>query len=471
MEAAPRGSTGDSFDVLVIGAGVVGCAVARAFAIRGLSVLVAEKASDILEGASKGNSAILHTGFDEPSGSLELACVQRGYAEYRRIHERLNLPLLACSGLVVAWSEAEREQLCAVVACAQENGVTNAREIPAHELREREPHLSEAARGAVLIPGEAVIDPWSAPLAYLLQALAHGAEVRFSTEIARGTRTASGWRLETGAGPLHARLVVNCAGLYGDHVHAISGPPDFTIRPRKGQFVVFDKSAFPLVRSIILGVPSERTKGVLVAPTVFGNVLLGPTAEEQEDRERAATDRATLEALIARGAKIVPALRDAPITATYAGLRPATEHRDYRISASGERAWITIGGIRSTGLTAALGIAEHVVELAATMCGRPLPAPPLDDLDWPSVPNLAEGRARPWQAPGRSEIVCHCELVTRSEIEGALAGPLPAATLGGLKRRTRAMMGGCQGFHCGARVIALAGARLGLAAAPAPLHG
>ena len=471
MEAASRGSTGDSFDVLVIGAGVVGCAVARAFAIRGQSVLVAEKARDILEGASKGNSAILHTGFDEPPGSLELACVRRGYAEYCRIRERLNLPLLACSGVVVAWSEAERARLGAIVARAQENGVSDAREVAPHELREREPHLSEAARGAVLIPGEAVIDPWSAPLAYLLQAVAHGAEVRFGAEIAHGRRTASGWRLQTGAGPLHAQLVVNCAGLYGDRVHAISGPPDFTIRPRKGQFVVFDKSAFALVRSIILGVPSERTKGVLVAPTVFGNLLLGPTAEEQEDRERAATDRATLEALIARGAEMVPALREAPITAAYAGLRPATEHRDYRVSASGERAWITIGGIRSTGLTAGLGIAEHVVELAAALRGRPLPAPPLDDLEWPLVPNLAEARARPWQEPGRSEIVCHCELVTRSEIEAALAGPLPAATLGGLKRRTRAMMGGCQGFYCGARVSALAGARLGLPLAPAPLHG
>jgi glycerol-3-phosphate dehydrogenase len=443
-------------DIAIVGGGVVGCALLRRFALAGARTVLLERAPDILSGASKGNSAILHTGFDAPPESLELACMRAGYAEYLEVKERLNLPLLETSALLVAWNDAELAKLPQIVAQAHANGVGDVRSIDVGELYRREPNLAQGARGAVLVPGEHVIDPWSAPLAYALQGLANGGQIRRNAQVTGGAFDGRQWTLDTGRGPVQARAVINAAGLQGDLVEAIARPSPFSMRPRKGQFVVFDKPAARLVNAIILPVPTDRTKGVLIARTAFGNLLVGPTAEDQEDRETATCDQETLAELIATGGRLLPALAGHTVTATYAGLRPATEVKDYRIEALPERRWITVGGIRSTGLTAALGIAQHVASLyAAQFDALAAPAEPI----WTPVPNLAEHLPRPYQK-GAGEIVCHCELVTRAEIEAALAGPLPAGDIGGLKRRTRCMMGRCQGFYCSWRVTELAAARL-----------
>ncbi len=308
----------------------------------------------------------------------------------------------------------------------------------------------------MVVPGEHVIDPWSAPLAYALQALALGGEVRRQTSLLGGKLDGDTWHLDTSTGLVEADLVVNAAGLEGDVVEAIARTSPFTIKPRKGQFVVFDKPASRLIGACVMPVPSERTKGVMMARTVFGNLLVGPTAEEQEDRTHAAVDHAQVEALIARGVRMLPDLAGQNVTALYAGLRPATEFKDYQIEALPADRWITVAGIRSTGLTGSLGIAQLAAKLYATHFGNLREIEPI----WTPVPNLAEHRPRPYREPGYGEIVCHCELATRVELEAALAGALPARDVGGLKRRTRAMMGRCQGFYCSARVAEIAAGRL-----------
>jgi glycerol-3-phosphate dehydrogenase len=444
------------YDVAIIGAGVVGCAIARAVAIRGLKTIVVEKGADILEGASKGNSALLHTGFDEPAGSHELRLIKLGYTTYRRIHERMNLPFERTGALVVAWTAEEHAKLAAIAAHSQANGIA-ASIIDRAQLAEREPRLAAHAVGAVLIPDEGIIDPWSAPLAYMQQALLHGATLLTNAEVRRLTDTGKEWRLLTSRGEIAARLVVNAAGLFGDRVAQMAGRvPGFTIRPRKGQFVVYDKPAHDLVTAIILKVPTERTKGVLLTRTVFGNLLLGPTAEDQDDRVHARTDEAVLRRIMAEGEAMLPDLRGQTVTATFAGLRPATEHRDYQLQVDPVTRFITVGGVRSTGLSASLGIGEWAAAEGATILGGAAGAPPDDDLDWPTMPNLCEAQARPYQSSGRTAIACHCEWVTEGEVRDALVGPLPAGTLGGLKRRTRVMMGRCQGFGCSGAVAQLA---------------
>jgi glycerol-3-phosphate dehydrogenase len=444
------------YDAAIIGAGVVGCAIARSFAIRGLRTIVVEKAADILEGASKGNSALLHTGFDEPPQSHELRLIKEGFALYQRIHDRMNLPYERTGALVVAWDAGDEDRLEAIAAHSVANGIA-ASVIGRDALLAREPRLSPKALGAVLVPEEGIIDPWSAPLGYLRQALLHGARLMLNAEVRRLERIAEGWRLETAQGEVAARLVVNAAGLYGDRIEALAGrQPGFTIRPRKGQFVVYDKPAHELVTAIILRVPTERTKGVLLARTVFGNLLLGPTAEDQEDRVHAGTDGAVLRRIMSEGEVILPALAGQTVTATFAGLRPATEHRDYQLDADDAARFITVGGIRSTGLSASLGIGEWAARAGAAMLGVAEAPPPDDDLDWPVMPNLSAARPRAYQLGGRSPIACHCEWVTEGEICDALAGPLPAGTLGGLKRRTRAMLGRCQGFGCSGAIARLA---------------
>lgn len=443
----------ETFDVAIIGAGIVGCAMARRFTLEGARVALVEKAPDILDGASKANSAILHTGFDAPPGSLELQCVQNGHAEYLKIRESLGLMLDPCGAYVVAWTPEERTNLEGILAKAHENGVTDTRIIPAQDLRQQEPNIADHALGAVHVPGESLIDPWSAPYVYLRQAIENGAETFLSTEVTSGDFDGTIWQITTAKGPLKARAIINCAGLYGDLVdQALLGHTTFKITPRKGQFVVFDKAASALLNAVILPVPTERTKGIVLFRTVFGNLAVGPTAEDQISREDASTDKAALQSLIEAAHKMLPALKPMPVTATYAGLRPATEFKDYQISPTPDKNWITVGGIRSTGLSGALGIASHVFGLYTEM-GHGHSA-----LKTPATPQanvLAQTGPRDWTRDAPGEIVCHCELVTRREIEAALNAPLPARSLAGLKRQTRATMGRCQGFFCTARLAEL----------------
>jgi glycerol-3-phosphate dehydrogenase len=449
-----------TFDVAIIGAGVVGCAIARRFTLEGARVVLIEAGADILSGASKANSAILHTGFDAPPDSLELQCIRDGHAEYLALRDAFHLPLLKTGALVVAWNEAEETSLQAIHNTGIDNGVTNVELLGRDRLRAMEPNLSDRARAAVFVPDESLIDPWSPFLAYVEQAIVHGAVMKFNTRVTGGAFDGDHWRLTTTTGEIVARHVINCAGNHGDHIEqALLGQSDFHIKPRKGQFVVFDKSAASLIDAIILPVPNERTKGVVVTRTVFGNLLVGPTAEEQDDRDRAEVDHKQLEALVKKGVEIVPALAGMPITACYAGLRPATEKKDYSITAKQERHWISVGGIRSTGLSAALGIARHVFGLYQAMGEKP---EPVASQHIPDVPNLSEHLPRDYATAGYGEIVCHCEMVTRREIDVALSRLLPAGDFSGLKRRTRCAMGRCQGFNCSAKLAAITQHRFGV---------
>ena len=441
------------FDVVIVGGGVVGCAMARRFTLEGARVALLEKATDILDGASKANSAILHTGFDAPRGSLELECIRNGYQEYQEIFKGMGLVKEDCGAHVVAWTSAEEDHLNAIQTKARDNGVHDVPIISARQLQKAEPHLSTRAKAALAVTGESIIDPWSAPYAYLSQALKNGAEVFCSAGVSGGVFENDVWTLNTLRGTIQGKCVINCAGLYGDLLdEVVLGETSFHITPRKGQFVVFDKAASRLISSVILPVPTERTKGIVVFRTVFGNLAVGPTAEDQESRCSATTDKETVQSLIADGIAKIPELKDMPVTALYAGLRPASDEKEYRISKTADKNWISVGGIRSTGLSGALGIATHVFKLYSAMGKKhkKLTAPIV-----PIANILAEKAHRDWKRSDHGDIICHCEMVSEREIKRALEGPLAARSLGGLKRQTRATMGRCQGFYCSARLSAL----------------
>lgn len=445
-------------DVAVVGGGVVGCAVARRLALEGARVALLEKGADILEGASKGNSAILHTGFDAPPGTLEQKCVAEGYREYFDICSSLNLPVQETGALLSAWTEEEEGRFPSIIAKAEENGVDNLQVLSGREVLRREPNLDKGVRAAIHVPGESIVDPWSTPLAYIRQAVENGGQVVSNAGVSGGRFDGKRWLLETESGKVDTEYVVNCAGLYGDILEKdIFGESDFVIKPRKGQFVVFDKVAGRLLRSIILPVPTERTKGVVLFPTIFGNLVVGPTAEEQESRSDASVDKGILASLIDGAVGKLPLLAEAEVTATYAGIRPATDKNHYRVRFRQESNWVTLGGIRSTGLTSALGLARHVSDLLSLAEAG---YEPIENPSCPVMPNLAEHLPRDYAKPGYGEIVCHCEMVTERELRAALTGPVPAGNLGGLKRRTRAAMGRCQGFNCAAKIASLAGGKL-----------
>ncbi len=447
------------YDVAVIGAGVVGTAIARQLARYRLRTVVLERSNDVGSGTSKANTAILHTGFDCGPGTLESGLVRRGHRLLAEYADVSGIAVERTGAVLVAWDREQEGRLDGVVAKAHANGYLPAHRIDTDELYRREPGLGPGATGAVVVPDEWIICPWSTSVAFATEAVAAGVELRLGTEVHGVVDDAGGWTLITTHGSLRAEWVVNAAGLHSDIVDRQCGGGGFTITPRRGQLIVFDKLARPLLSSILLPVPTERTKGVLVAPTVYGNVILGPTAEDLDDRTDTATTEGGLAELMEAGRHILPGLVDEEVTATYAGLRAATEHRDYQISVDGDRRYVVAGGIRSTGLTASLAIAEYIVEQMAHTGAV------LHEVDEeptiPRMPPLGEAQRRPYQDdelmasdPEFGRIVCFCERVTEGEVQRACTSAIPAVDLGGLRRRTRATNGRCQGFFCGAAIAA-----------------
>jgi glycerol-3-phosphate dehydrogenase len=437
-------------DVVIVGAGVVGAAIARELTACGLEVTLLESGPDVGAGTSKANTALLHTGFDAKPGTLEARLVARGYELLSAYAGEVGIPVERTGALLVAWNEEQIGELGGIVERSHANGYIDIREVSADEVYELEPGLGPGAQGGLLVPGEALICPFTTPLAFATQAVLAGCELCRSTEVTALERLPDGgFRVETSGGPLTARRLVNAAGLRSDEVDGMLGYERFTVTPRRGELIVFDKLSRSLVRHIVLAVPTRVSKGVLVAPTVFGNVMVGPTAEDVVSKRDTASTQDGLEYLIGEAHRIVTHLPDFEVTAVYVGLRAATEHSDYQIHF--DDGYACVAGIRSTGLSASMAIAEHVRAGLGVEAGAELPAL--------RMPNIGEAFPRPYQRaeliesdPEYGRVVCFCERVTRGELRDAFAGPIPPVDLDGLRRRTRAHMGRCQGFYCGAEL-------------------
>jgi glycerol-3-phosphate dehydrogenase len=467
-------------DVAVIGAGVVGCAVARELAGRRLAgqpvqVALIDARDDVGDGTSKANTAILHTGFDATPGTLEARLVARGYHLLSEYARATGIAIEPLGAVLVAWTDEEQAALPGLEAKAVAGGFPDCRPLTAEQVYGLLPNLGAGVLGGLEVPGESIIDPWTTPLAFATDALARGARLLLGHRVldvtvpavdkAGGGRDGRVTVLHTDRGVVRARWVVNAAGLGGDQVDALFGHHRFTVTPRRGELLVFDKLARPLVDRIVLPVPTALGKGVLISPTVFGNVMLGPTAQDLTDRADTATSEQGLALLAERGRRLMPRLLQEEVTAGYAGLRAATEHDDYVVQVDADQRYAVLGGIRSTGLTASMALAEHLAELLR-QAGLPL-RPRTDLPPPPRMPNLGEAFERPYSSaekiaadPEYGRVVCFCERVTRGEIRDALRSAIPPCDLDGVRRRTRAMMGRCQGFYCGALVDTLLSAEL-----------
>ncbi|MFF0768079.1 NAD(P)/FAD-dependent oxidoreductase [Nonomuraea wenchangensis] len=445
-----------TYDVAVIGGGIVGSAIARLLGGADLSVALLEARGDVGDGTSKANTAILHTGFDAKPGTLESRLVARGYDLLGEYAAATGIPVERTGALLVAWSQEQLDALPGLRDKAARNGYTACEIVDAAEVYRRVPALGPGALGGLTVPGESVICTWTTNLALATDAVNRGVRLLRGHRVTAVHQDADVTRLTTTAGEVTARWVVNAAGLGADRLDALFGHDRFTVTPRRGELLVFDKLARPLAPCIVLPVPSSAGKGVLVSPTIYGNVMVGPTAEDLTDRTATGTSEAGLAFLREKAAALMPALTKEEVTATYAGLRASIGQDDYLIDLDAGQRYLLVGGIRSTGLTAGMAIAEHVAGLLsehldlAQRAGLPAP---------PRMPNLGEAFTRPYQDaaaiaadPEYGRVVCFCERVTRGELRDALASPVPPADLEGLRRRTRAMNGRCQGFYCGARV-------------------
>lgn len=448
-----------TYDVAVIGAGIVGSAIARDLAGSALSVVLVEARSDVGDGTSKANTAILHTGFDASPGTLESRLVARGYHLLGEYAEATGIPVERTGAVLVAWNDEELAVLPELKAKAEANGYGACAIVDADEVYGLVPALAPGVCGGLRVPGEAIICTWTTNLALATDARRRGASVLTGHRVESVTVGEADTVLHTTGGEVAATWVVNAAGLGADDLDAAWGHRRFTVTPRRGELFVFDKLARPMVPVIVLPVPSSRGKGVLVSPTIYGNVMLGPTAEDLTDRTATGTSEAGFEFLWEKGRALMPQLLEEEVTASYAGLRAAIDRPDYLVDVDREQRYVLVGGIRSTGLTSGMAVAEHVVALlteAGLDCSPRADLPPP-----PQMPNLGEAGIRPYQDdariaadPAYGTVVCFCERVTAGEIRDALASDLPPADLDGLRRRTRAMNGRCQGFYCGAAVTA-----------------
>jgi glycerol-3-phosphate dehydrogenase len=446
------------FDIAVIGAGVVGSAIARDLSRFDLKLALIEARPDFGDESSKGNSALMTEGFDTPRGTLERQLVIRGYRRYLEEAPAMGLPIRKVGTLMLAWTDEQKSIVEAEVAAAREDGFHTVTLLDGADVYRRWPHFGAGIQCALWSAEEAIGDPFSTPYAYVLDAVSNGATFAPAWPVARAERlTTGGWSLRNAADEIvEADLVVNAGGLRADLVEALGGFRDFEVRPRRGQYLVLDKSARAIHDVIAMPTPTPISRGILIAPTIFGNVIVGPTAEDVSDRDDRRTTPEGIEKLRQAMAHMAPVLAEIPVNTLFAGMRPATNFSEYQIMPRPAERWLTVAGIRSSGFSGALGIAEHVVQLIASQFRELKRKAAVSSIQ---VPDLSETSLRPWQDnakirtdPAYAEMVCHCERISMGEIRDALASPVPPATIKGLKRRTRAMFGRCQGFYCGARI-------------------
>jgi glycerol-3-phosphate dehydrogenase len=458
-DAAPDPETEQIYDVAIIGAGVVGSAIARELAASALSIVVVEARDDVGDGTSKANTAILHTGFDAKPGTLESRLVRRGHELLGDYARSTGIPVEYTGALLVAWTQDELEALPGLRAKAERNGYGRCEFVDSAEVYRLVPALGDGALGGLTVPDEAILCPWTATLALATEARLRGVDIRLRRAIVSVDVGSDTTTLRYDGGSVTARWVINAAGLGCDLVDAMFGHHRFTVTPRRGELFVFDKLARGLVDKIVLPVPSTLGKGVLISPTIYGNVMLGPTAEDLQDRTATGTSQAGFAFLWAKGQALMPRLMQEEVTASYAGLRAATDRDNYLIEATPDQRYLLVGGVRSTGITSSMAIAEHVRGLLAAQGVGLTPREGLPEP--PTMPNLGEAFVRPYQDAGRiagdpayGQIVCFCERVTAGELRDAVESPISPASVDGLRRRTRAMNGRCQGFYCGASVSA-----------------
>ncbi len=446
------------YDVIVIGAGVVGCAVARELSRYYLRVAVLDREYDVGEGTSKANSAILHSGFDAPVGSVEAALVTEGRRLWSEAALDLHLPIERVGAMVVALDPGEMQTLSLLLDKGRQNGVTNLRIVSRDEALHAEPHLNPAVQGGLLVPDESITDPFAAVIALAEHAAVNGVAFHLGCHIENITRTPSGYEVTAGRVTFATRWLINAAGLHSDDLATQTGRPGIIVRPRKGEFLVFDKPARALLSHILLPVPSKISKGILVAPTVFGGVLAGPTADDQDDKLDHTVTCEGLDRVRVGLRKLLPSLEGETAIATYAGLRAVGSTGDYLIDVDGGAGLVTISGIRSTGLTSALAIANRAVShmteagLDARLRAEYQPERP--------KPAWIAGEPKPCLDPAIvardgsfGRVVCLCERTSEGEVLGAMRSPVPATTMDAVKRRTWATAGRCQGYFCTAALL------------------
>ena len=450
------------YDVAIIGCGVIGSSIAYRLSRFNLKTVVLEKENDVAMGCTRANSAIIHAGYDPAEGTLMAKLNVRSVTLTKELCQKLDVPYAQIGSLVLAFSEEEDAHVRKLYNRGIANGVPGLRVLTHDETKEIEPNIADNVTSALYAPSAAVVNPWEYALALAETAVTNGAELRLEAEVASIDKTDAGFLITAGGKTIEAKYVINAAGTEAGIIHDMVLPHTFEILPNKGEYYLLDKSEGTRAKHVVFQCPTKVGKGVLVSPTVHGNLIVGPNAVDCEagDTSTSADDLAFVRTM---AAKSVPSIDFRQNIRNFAGVRPNSTIDDFIIEA--HDGFFDVAGIKSPGLASAAGIAEYVEQMmAANGVTLTEKAEYTDTRTQPRFKEMShEERAEIVKKdPKFGRVICRCETITEGEIIDAIRRPIVPHTVDAIKRRCCAGMGRCQGGFCGPRVVEILARELGV---------
>lgn len=447
------------YDVTIIGCGVVGASIAYSLSAYDLNILILEQENDIAMGTTKANSAIVHAGYDPEPGTLIAKLNVRGSELMEELCRKLSVKYDRIGSFVLAFSEKDKAHLEKLYDNGVKNGVKELKILTGDEAREMDPHLTKTVVAALYAPSAAIIDPWGLAIAEAETAVRNGAEVRCNAKVTALEQKEASVLLHTTAGDAETRYVVNCAGGWAGEICAMTGKEEWTSALSRGQYYLMDKSSGSLAKHVIFQCPTEKGKGVLVAPTVHGNLIVGPNAEPVQNPYSRETTLAGLDEVAEASRLSIDGIDLRQCIRNFAGVRAIISEPDFVIRPAEKcPRMLHVAGIKSPGLSAAPAIAEYALEQLASM-GLTLTKKTswIDTREQIRFKELTqkEKEAVIKKDPRYGRVICRCETITEGEIAAAIHSPIPPCSIDGVKRRAGAGMGRCQGGFCGPRVLDL----------------
>lgn len=445
------------YDVVIIGAGVSGSAIARELSRYKVKMCVLEKEEDVCCGTSKANSGIVHAGYDAVPGTLKAVLNVKGNEMMEQLSKDLDFLFQRTGSLVIGLDEGAMPGLRKLYDRGRENGVKGLKILNRDEVLSMEPNVTGDVYAALYAPSAGIVCPFGMNIALAENACVNGTEFRFNTEVLDICKTEAGYEIRTSQGVFQTKCVVNAAGVYADKFHNMVSKKKIHITPRRGEYCLLDKNAGNHVSRTIFTLPSKYGKGVLVTPTVHGNLLIGPTAVDIEDKEGTNTTREGLDEVILKAGQSVKDIPARQVITSFAGLRAHEDGSEFIIGeVEDAEGFIDCAGIESPGLTSCPAIGRMVSEILREKLGLEEKGDFISTRKGILDPDTLTKEARAElirKNPAYGNIICRCEMITEGEIIDAIRRPLGARSLDGIKRRTRAGMGRCQSGFCSPRTM------------------
>ncbi|SUY47897.1 FAD-dependent oxidoreductase [Clostridium putrefaciens] len=445
------------YDVTIIGAGVIGASIARDISKYELNTCVIEKAEDVSSGTSKANSAIIHAGYDANPESMKGKLNAKGNAMFDKLRDELDFPFKRNGSFVLCFEKENAYKLEDLKKQGELNGVPNLKILSKEEILDMEPSISEEVVAALYAPTGGIVCPYELTIALSENACKNGVEFKLNTKVENIIKKDDRYIIKTNNGDIESKVVINAAGVFADEINNMVSEDKIQITPRRGEYCLFDKAAGDMINGTIFQLPTDMGKGVLVTPTVDGNLLVGPNAMDIDDKEDFTTSKEGLDDILKRATRSVKNIPMNQIITNFSGLRAHSNLDDFIIGeARDAKNFINAAGIESPGLSSAPAISEVVLNIVIKMLNPSLKSN--FDAIRKSIPKFREmsndeRRELIAKDPRYGKIICRCELITEGEILDSIKGPLGATTLDGVKRRTRAGMGRCQGGFCSSRIV------------------